>query len=210
MYFDRIDAGRKLAAALRKYQKQPNTVVIALPRGGVVTGYVVARALHLPLEVAMVKKLGHPHNEEYAIGAVSMSGRVINGSSGVNRDYIEQATKDIQALLKKRYAMYHGAKDPVDLNNKTVIVVDDGVATGKTMIASLELIAKEDPEKIVVAVPVGPANTIARLQSYADEVICLEKYRDFFAISSYYKDFQQVSDEEVTQLLKKANWLSIK
>ena len=208
MFYDRIDAGQQLATALIKYRDQDNTVVIALPRGGVIPGYIVAKELHLPLEVAMVKKLGHPFNSEYAIGAVSLKGRVINGSPGVSDEYIERATADIQELLRKRYAMYHGNKTPIELKNKIAIVVDDGVATGKTLIASLELIRKEYPNKIVVAVPVGPTNTIGRLKQYANEVICLETYREFFAISSYYKEFQQVSDEEVMELLKKANWAS--
>lgn len=206
MFNDRVDAGQQLAAALKKYRNQDDAVVVALPRGGVVTAYVIAKELQLPLEVAMVKKLGHPYNPEFAIGAVSMSGRVINGFSGVSHEYIEQSTKNIQELLRKRYVMYHGDKPPVDLENKTVIVVDDGVATGKTLIASLELIGKEKPAKIIVAVPVGPTGTIALLKQYADEVICLEAFQEFYAIGSYYRDFGQVTDEEVVKLMKKANW----
>jgi predicted phosphoribosyltransferase len=206
VFYNRIDAGEHLATALKKYQNQKNAVVIALPRGGVVPGYIVARALQLPLEVAMVKKLGHPTNPEYAIGAVSLKGIVLNGSPGVSDEYIEQATANIQELLRKRYALYHGNKPPIKLKNKIAIVVDDGVATGKTIIASLELITQEEPEKIVAAVPVGPASTISLLRQYADEVICLETPHDFYAIGSYYKEFGQVSDQQVMELLKKANW----
>ena len=205
MFDDRIDAGQQLAVALKKYRFQDNTVVVALPRGGVVTGYVIAKELHLPLEVAMVKKLGHPNNPEYAIGAVSLKDHVINGFADISSEYIEQAIEDIQRLLKKRYALYHGNKPPIDLHKKTVIVVDDGVATGKTLITALELIGNEAPDKIVVAVPVGPTRTIKKLRQYADEVICLEAFREFFAIGSYYLDFAQVTDDQVVELMNKAN-----
>jgi predicted phosphoribosyltransferase len=205
VFDDRIDAGQQLAVALKKYQNQDGTVVVALPRGGVVTGYVIAKELHLPLEVAMVKKLGHPNNPEYAIGAVSFKDYMINGFADVSSEYIEQAIKDIQSLLKKRYTLYHGNKPPIDLHKKTVIVVDDGVATGKTLIAAFELIENETPAKIVVAVPLGPTRTIKRLWQYADEVICLEEFREFFAIGSYYLDFAQVTDDQVVELMNKAN-----
>lgn len=204
MFKNRIDAGEQLANSLKKYKDRDDTVVMALPRGGVVPAFVVAERLNLPLEVAMVKKIGHPSNPEYAIGAVSLTGRLINGHPGVSNDYIEKATQNIRELLRQRYLVYHGNRPSIAVKNKTVLVVDDGVATGKTLITSLELISKSRPKQIIVAIPVGPCDTVERLKHYADEVVCLETHDDFCAVGSYYEEFDQVSDEAVKDLLGKA------
>ncbi|MHB1278333.1 MAG: phosphoribosyltransferase [Bacteroidia bacterium] len=201
MFHNRIDAGEQLADALKKYKDLDNGVVMALPRGGVVPASVIAKKLNLPLEVTMVKKLGHPGNPEFAIGAVSLTSRVINGHSGISDAYIEEATRNTRELLRKRYLMYHGNRPPIAVKDKIVIVVDDGVATGKTLIASLELIRKGKPNQIIVAVPVGPKATLEDLKQYADTIVCLETYDNFTAVGSYYEDFDQVSDEEVKELL---------
>lgn len=182
----------------------PDTVVVALPRGGVVPAYVVATELHQPLEVVMVKKLGHPSHPELAIGAVSLRNRVLDEHLSFDDDYLEAKTQEIREMLKKRYEMYRGQKKPLDLRNKTVIVVDDGVATGNTMVAALQLIRSEKPRQVIVAVPVAPTRVIERLRQNADRVLCLETHSDFFAIGLYYKDFGQVSDDEVKRLLEKA------
>lgn len=205
MFSDRIDAGQRLSTALAKYKNKKDTVVIALPRGGIVPAYIIARELNLPLDVAMVKKIGHPSNPEYAIGAASLSGKIINGHVGVSQEYIDDKVSSIQQLLRKRYKMYHGDNAPIDLHDKIVIVVDDGIATGRTMVAALQLIQKEEPRKIIAAVPVGPTETIDKLENYADKVVCLETYENFYAIGAYYDDFSQVSDEEVKMFLNKAN-----
>jgi predicted phosphoribosyltransferase len=201
MFRDRIDAGQQLANDLKRYKRKKDTVVVALPRGGVVLGYTIANELHLPLDVILVKKIGHPSNPEFAIGAVSMTGMIIDGFTGIDQTYIDKTTQKIQELLKKRYKLYYGDKSPMELKNKTVIVVDDGIATGKTLIAALELIRKEKPEEIIVAVPVAPPDSIKEIENYSDKIICLETYSPFHSIGLYYQDFTQVKDQEVKLLL---------
>ena len=205
MFKDRIDAGQQLAIALKHYKRKKDTVVVALPRGGVILGYAIANELHLPLEILMVKKIGHPINHEYAIGAVSLTGSVVDESTNVDETYIEEEIKNIRKLLKKRYKMFYGEKPPLELKNKTVIVVDDGVATGSTIIAALDLIRKEQPNHIVVAIPIGPPDTIHEIENFTDEMICLETFSPFYSIGTYYKDFTQVTDEEVKLLLSMIN-----
>jgi len=205
VFYDRIDAGQQLAESLEEFKDRQDAIVITIPRGGVVPAFIVAKKLHLPLEVTMIKKLGHPTNPEYAIGAVSMNGLVLNSHRGVSKGYIEKETKRLQNLLKERYQLYHGNKPPIEVKNKIAIVVDDGIATGKTLVAALELLRKENPSEIIVAVPVGPTDTVNWINKYADRVICLEQYDDFYAIGLYYKDFGQVNDEEVVKLMNKAN-----
>ena len=204
MFRDRIEAGQRLADALQEYKGKKKTIVMALPRGGIVPAYIIAKEQKLPLGVIMVKKIGHPFNPEYAIGAVSMTGIVLDEHSGVSEEYIDASTAKLRSLLKERYKMYLGDKPSPNFKGKCVIVVDDGVATGKTLIAALELIKKENPQEIIVAVPVGPNSTIHKLKSHADKVLCLESYDDFYAIGLYYEDFNQVSDEEVKEYLKNA------
>lgn len=201
-FTDRVDAGQRMADALTEYAGKADAVVLALPRGGVVPAAVIARTLNLPLDVVMVKKLGHPTNPEYAIGAVSMKGQVIDSHMSVSRKYIDDETERIRKLLHERYASYAENREPLALAGKTAIVVDDGVATGRTMLAAIELIREEQPKEIVVAVPVGPTRTIRQLGTCADKVICLGIYSDLYAIGVYYDDFSQVSDEEVKKILK--------
>lgn len=205
MFLSRIDAGQQLAIALKQYKRKKDTVVVALPRGGVVLGYTIANELHLPLDVILVKKIGHPTNPEFAIGAVSLTGRIIDEYSSVDQKYIEKATNEIRELLNDRYKMYYQDKLPIELKNKTVIVVDDGVATGNTLIAALELIRNENPSQIIVAIPVGPPDTIKEIDNYCDKVYCLETYSPFYSIGMYYNDFTQVKDEEVKLLLSMIN-----
>jgi predicted phosphoribosyltransferase len=201
MFNDRMDAGRQLAAALAEFKDRKETLVMALPRGGVVPAYVIARELHLPLEVAMIKKLGHPQNPEFAIGAVSLKNFVVNGHAGVSSQYIESKAREIQSQLEARYRLYHGGKPPAEVGGKTVIIVDDGVATGKTLFAAIDLIRQDKPKRIVVAVPVGPTFIISRLKKLADRVICLDARDDLYAIGLHYLDFGEVSDQAVQQML---------
>ncbi len=203
MFKNRIDAGNKLAISLEKFKNEKDVIILALPRGGVVLGSIVATKLNLPLDVVMVKKIGHPTNPEYAIGAVSMKGRIIDDEVKVDQSYIDQETKEIRGLLKKRYQLYYDDSQPINLKDKIVIVVDDGIATGKTLIAALELIREEKPKQIIVAVPVGPDDTIKEIENYTDKVICLESHSPFYSIGLYYEDFTQVSDLEVKELLTK-------
>lgn len=202
MFRDRMEAGFALAEALKEYKGSKEAIVIALPRGGVVTGFAVASQLQLPLEVAMVKKIGHPFNSEYAIGAVSLTGRMLDRVEGVSPQYIEDTTEEIRALLKARFEKYHGDMPPHRLKHKIIIVVDDGVATGKTLIMALQLLRKESPKALIAAVPIGPTDTVEYLQTMVDRLICLETYPDFYAIGHYYQRFEEVEDEEVVRLLR--------
>ncbi len=204
MFKDRIDAGQKLADALQEFKNKDHTIIMALPRGGVVPGYIIAKELNLPLGVIMVKKIGHPFNPEYAIGAVSMNGIVLDEDSDISKEYIEGSTLRLRALLKERYKLYYGNKRPPKLKDQCVIVVDDGIATGKTLIAAIELIQKEEVKEIIVAVPVGPYSTLKKIKTMVDQLICLESYDDFHAIGLYYENFDQVSDKEVKTFLKNA------
>lgn len=204
MFKDREDAGQKLAVALSKYKGLTDALVMAIPRGGVVPGYIVARELKLPLDVMLVKKLGYPGDPELAIGAVSMDGTVVSTRMGVSSEYIREEATAIQHLLGERYRMYRGEKPAPDPRDKTVILVDDGVATGSTLIAAVKLLRRQQAARVIVAVPVAPDDTLERIRQIADEVICLESHEDFYAIGLYYGEFSQVSDEEVKRLLGKA------
>lgn len=201
MFKNRENAGKQLAEALTMY-KNKDAVVIALPRGGVVPAYIIAKKLNIPLDVVLVKKLGHPSNSEYAIGAVSINSYMVNEYISVSENYILEQVKKIQHSLQERYQVYYKNKKPIDLTGKTVIIVDDGVATGNTLIASIKLIKLEQPKEIIVAVPVGPSDTIKKITSYVDKIICLETPYPFSAIGRHYQNFTQVSDKKVNQLLQ--------
>lgn len=205
MFYDRIDAGQKLAIALKRFKRKKDTIVIALPKGGVVLGYAVANELQLPLDLVMVKKIGYSSNPNFTIGAVSMTGKIIDVFAKADSRDMEKIIKITQKLLKKYYQIYCGNNPPLDLKNKTVIVVDDGVETGKTMIVALELITKEKPEQIIVAVPVGPIESIKEIENYSDKVVCLQSLSKFYSIGHYYQDFSPINDEEIKLLLSMNN-----
>ena len=206
MFINREQAGSLLADELLIYKNSKDVVVVAIPRGGVPVGYEIAKKLNLPLEIVLSKKIGHPFNKEYAIGAVTLKSKSLNEFiEGVTAHYIESEIKRIREVLTNRYKLYYGDRIPMNLKNKTVIVVDDGVATGRTLLSSIDLIKKENPANIVVALPVSSIaafNTINELP-IVKETICLLTPKNFRAVGQFYKDFRQVSDEEVIQLLKK-------
>ncbi|GIV34424.1 MAG: phosphoribosyltransferase [Chitinophagales bacterium] len=203
VFKDRTHAGKLLAEALKNYKNNENAVVLGIPRGGVVIGYELARYLNLPLEIELVKKIEHPLSPELAIGAVSLKGRIVGTDyAGPMKKYIEEQTQSIREMLAARYKMFK--RKPLNWQGKTVIITDDGIATGSTMIALIQLIKQDEPQKIIVAVPVAPKRGVKAIQAYADEVICLMTPDDFYAISEFYESFSQVSDEEVIQLLRKA------
>jgi len=206
MFINREQAGSLLADELLIYKNSKDVVVVAIPRGGVPVGYEIAKKLNLPLEIVLSKKIGHPFNKEYAIGAVTLKSKSLNEFiEGVTAHYIESEIKRIREVLTNRYKLYYGDRIPMNLQNKTVIVVDDGVATGRTLLSSIDLIKKENPANIVLALPVSSIaafNTINELP-IVKETICLLTPKNFRAVGQFYKDFRQVSDEEVIQLLKK-------
>ena len=208
MFYDRKDAAEQLAKALVEYKGEEETIVIAIPRGGIVIGYALAEELHLPLDVALVKKMGHPASPEYAVGAVSLKGYVVDRNVSLSQHYIDRQVSEIQSLLRKRYKYYYGDRRPLHLAGKTVIVVDDGIATGNTLMLTLSLIRKQEPKQILVAVPVGSADAVKEISGHAEKVVCLEVPDPFYAVGKYYRDFGQVSDEEVRKLLKQSETTS--
>lgn len=208
MFEDRFDAAAQLALPLKEYNNSPNAVIIALPRGGLQLGSVLARALHLPLDIILTKKIGYPGNPEYAIGAVSLEHSIISPDFSYVpelQSYIKQQIKDIRQLLHDRNVLYRGNKPPLKLTNKIVIVVDDGAATGNTLMATLALIKQDGPEKVVVALPVASAQALKRLREEADEVICLHTPSLFFSVGQFYKHFDQVDDQEAIRLFHESN-----
>jgi len=203
MFSDRRDAGKKLATALEKYRGK-NIVVIGIPRGGVVVAWEVARHLRAPLDIVVIKKLGYPGNPELALGAASPDHHYLNPELArtVPWDYIDEELKTKQREARERVELLKGSRKPVDLAGKTVIVVDDGVATGASMIMALRVIREMKPTSIVVAVPVAPPDAVQQLKRHADEVIALLQPTSFFAIGQFYSDFTQVENEQAQKLLR--------
>ncbi len=203
MYFkNRTEAGVQLASELLHYRGQ-DVVVLAVPRGGLPVGAMVARDLNAPLDVALAKKIGHPFNPEYAIGAISLGDRVLNNSEGVSPAYIDEISTRIREQLKVRYEKFHRDRPPVSLKDKVVILVDDGMATGNTIVVLTALLRQQHPAKIVVAVPVASLSAIEKLKSSGniDEVVCLHSPYGFQAVGQYYDHFYQVTDDEAIQWL---------
>ena len=206
MYENRTDAGKQLAVPLKDYQGL-ETVVLAIPRGGLPIGAEVARALKVPLDVALTKKIGHPQHREYAIGAVSLESVILNESEIVPKSYIEEETTRIREELQRRQDQYYKNRKPLSLKNKVVIVVDDGIATGNTLMATVQLVSKQNPSQIIVAIPVAPVQAIHMLEALPeiDRVICLATPSNFRAVGQFYLHFYQVSDEEAIRILELAN-----
>lgn len=206
MFRDRLDAAGRLARELSRYRDREDAVVLAVPRGGLPIGGVLARELGLKLDVILTKKIGHPDNSEFAIGAVSLTDAAINTAlverEGIPSAYISAEVARIRESLRRRYEMYRGAARPLPLKGKTVILTDDGAATGRTLLAAIELLRSEGAARIVVALPVAPPDTVEVLRGGADEVVCLDQPAGFMAIGQFYRDFSQVSDEEAIAILK--------
>jgi putative phosphoribosyl transferase len=208
-YRDRSEAGRRLAAELARYTSRDDVIVLALPRGGVPVAYEVAKALHVPMDVFVVRKLGLPGYEELAMGAIASGGvRLIN--EDVVRAYhippaaIDAITAREQAELERRERLYRGERPFPDLRGKTVILVDDGLATGSTMRVAVEALRREGPARIVVAVPVSAPETCDAFRDIADEVVCAITPEPFHAVGLWYQDFTQTTDAEVHDLLARA------
>lgn len=200
IFQDRIDAGLALSRHLQHY-KGVDGVTLAVPRGGVPVAFPVARILEMPLEIILSKKIGHPLHKEFAIGAVSLTGRVIAPNALATAEYIQQETKSIREQLRAMYLKYMGNKEPTPVRGKTVIIIDDGVATGHTMLSTIEMIRNEAPKKVVIAVPVASQQAAEKLSEEADEFICVWIPSHFRSVGEFYEDFTQVSDEEVIKML---------
>lgn len=202
---DRYAAALQLIPLLEKYKNEQG-VVLAVPRGGVPLGYYIAKNYNFPMELLLTKKIGHPASAELAIGAVSMEDYILDKRHQVPQAYIDNEIKKIRESLKEKYVKFMGHDhQPLEVENKTVIIVDDGIATGNTMLAAIKMMRKKKPKKIIVAVPVAPPETAKRIRQEADEFICLYTPEDFFGVGQFYIDFSEVSDEEVIRLLKEAN-----
>jgi putative phosphoribosyl transferase len=207
---DRADAGRRLLPHLMAYSAD-NAIVLALPRGGVPVAFEVARALRAPLDLIFVRKIGAPGHAEYGLGAVVDGAHpqvVLNEEAvrllNVPPSYIEQETRRQLQEIERRRHHYLAGRRPLDVEGRVAIVVDDGIATGGTVRAALKGISLARPARLILAVPVAPADTIERLRAEADEVVCLMTPDPFYAVGQHYDDFRQTTDREVTTLLDKA------
>lgn len=208
---DRVEAGRFLAQKLGEYANRPDVVVLGLPRGGVPVAYEVAQALKAPLDIFVVRKLGVPGYEEYAMGAIASGAiRILNEqlirSLNIPVDLVDEVTAIEFMELERREQLYRGARAPMDITGQTVIIVDDGLATGSTMRAAVKALRKKNPKKIVVAVPVGARETCDSFRNEVDTVaVCAITPEPFRAVGVWYRNFSQTTDAEVQQLLRKAD-----
>jgi putative phosphoribosyl transferase len=208
-FVDRAEGGHRLAEALKHYRGKPNGIVVALPRGGVATGAAIAEDLDLPLDVLIVRKLGTPGHEELAMGAIGPGGVcVLNddvvASLRIGHDRIEAEINREEVELARRERLYRANQAPLDFAGKTVIVVDDGLATGSSMSAAIAVIRQHKPARIVLAVPVAPIETLERFRLVVDELVYLETPEPFMAVGYWYIDFAQVEDAEVIAILERA------
>jgi putative phosphoribosyl transferase len=206
---DRTEAGRVLAAALAPYAGRPNLLVLALPRGGVPVGFEVAIALHAPLDVMLVRKLGVPGHEELAMGAIASGGiRVVSEevvqALGIPDRVIATVAAAEEEELERRERLYREGRPLTDVRGRTVILVDDGLATGATMRAAAAALKAQHPERLVVAVPVAAPETCDMLRHEVDDVVCAQTPEPFYAVGAWYQDFSQTTDEEVRDLLRRA------
>ena len=210
IFRDRTEAGQILASKLTKYLNQVNTIILALPRGGVPVAYEIGKQLGLPVDIFVVRKLGVPGHEELAMGAIASG-----GVRHINRDVVDQLRIDSETIdiasrreqkeIERREQLYRGQRPPVDVRNKTVILVDDGLATGSTMRVAIAALRQHRPARIVVAVPAAAPQTCSEIADEVDEIICAATPEPFYAVGQWYQEFSQTTDEEVRELLARAS-----
>lgn len=210
LFKDRTVAGQVLAKKLADYANRSNVLVLALPRGGVPVGFEVARALNAPLDVLVVRKLGVPDNEELAMGAIASGGvRILNQSIvndiQISDEVIARVAVQEERELERRESMYRGDRPFPNLKGQTVILVDDGLATGATMWAAIIAVRQQQPKEIVIAVPVAAPETCEEMQSKVEKIICANTPSPFYSVGMWYEKFPQTTDDEVRELLNKAN-----
>ncbi|HOG45917.1 MAG TPA: phosphoribosyltransferase family protein [Anaerolineae bacterium] len=206
-FVDRRDAGRRLAEALGAMQDRPGLLILAVPRGGVVVGVEVARALKAPLDIVIARKIGAPDNPELAIGAVAPDGTAaldedLVARLGVSDRYIQVATEQARQEIDRRLQVYRNGRPPLQVRGKNIVLVDDGVATGATTLAAIRYLRKQEPAELTLAVPVGPPDTMAMLSHEVDRAVVLYSPELFWAVGAFYQHFEQTSDEEVVELLR--------
>jgi putative phosphoribosyl transferase len=209
IFRDRTDAGRKLATRLTRYADRTDVLVLALPRGGVPVAYEVAKALKAPLDIFLVRKLGVPGHEELAMGAIASGGvRVVNEDLvdylGISDEVIDAIAAVEQRELERRDQAYRADRPPIDVKDSVVILIDDGLATGSTMRAAAASLRKQKPRRIVVAVPVSSPETCEEFRSEVDEIVCAVTPEHFQGVGLWYDDFSQTTDEQVRELLSRA------
>lgn len=209
LFKDRRDAGRQLLPPLGKYKDQKDVIILGLARGGVVTAYEVASGLNAPLNVIVVRKIGAPSNEELALGAIAEHGEgIFNeqliGILGVSPDFLKKAIEREKKILKERLDLYRGNSPELIIKGKTVILVDDGIATGASMRVAIQSVRDAGAKKIVLAVPVAAPDSLRKIAKEVDEVVCLSSPIFFEAVGAFYKAFEQTSDEEVIHLLARS------
>lgn len=202
IFKDRIEAAKLLANKLSKYKDEPG-VVMAVPKGGVPLAYIVAKELDFPMQIIFTKKIGHPTNKEYAIGAASLTDYFVEPHHEVSREYIEQELKLVRAKLQGMADKFSGKYDTVDLKEKTVLIIDDGMATGNTLLSTVQLLRKSYPAKIVIAVPVASIEAVDKLKNKVDELLVLHIPSYFESVGSFYENFDNVSEDDVLSYLEK-------
>ncbi len=201
LFRNRLEAGRKLAKKLANYKNKKDVIVLGIPRGGVEVAFAVAKLLHVELSIVVTKKIGHPFNPELAIGAVSPDNYIIDEDYKDKEGYAKKAIKELNAEIKKRYRKYTQGKLP-QLKSKIVIVVDDGLATGHTMLAAIKYARSKKPKKLIAAVPVSSQEAYENIKKLADKIICLDIPINFFAVGNFYQEFGQLTDEDVISCLR--------
>jgi putative phosphoribosyl transferase len=209
MFADRIEAGRKLAEQLKAYAGREDVIVLGVPRGGVPVAFEVATALKAPLDILVLRKLGVPWQEELAFGAIAQGGvrvldRKIMQMLNLTTAEVERVAAKEQVELERREKAYRGDRPPLDVRGRTVVLVDDGIATGSSMRAAIAALRQMAPARIVLAVPVAPPSTCDRLRTEVDDLVCIDMPESFYAIGQFYLDFSPVGDREVTDLLARA------
>ena len=210
IFEDRVDAGRRLAKRLEGYAHRADVVVLGVPRGGVVVASEVAMALGVPLDVFLSRKLGVPGQTELAFGAVSAGGgryldEYILRTTGITNAQVEWITAEVRKELDRRASVYRGGRPPLNVSDKTVLLVDDGVATGASVYAAILALRQMEPARLLLAVPVAPASAWEWLRTVVDEIVCLDLPEPFAAVGGFYRNFAQVEDVEVVRLLQRAD-----
>jgi putative phosphoribosyl transferase len=209
VFTDRVEAGRMLAERLKVYSNRKDVTVLGIPRGGVPVAFEIAEALGAQLDVFVARKLGVPGQEELAFGAIASGGvRVLDpeilGALGISNVDIEEVTARERKELERRQRLYRGTRAPLDIGGRTAILVDDGIATGSSIRAAISALRHLHPARLVVAAPVAPLSTCARLQQEVDDLVCVDMPKSFRAIGEFYEDFSQVTDQEVIDLLRRS------